>query len=371
MASLQRSLLPLSLVATILTTAAHAQDFNLDVGFATGNPPPTAAYGGAAARPGVWSIAPIVAGAPVALTDITGAATGVTSTMSGGSQFESITNLSGATTDEIRLMSDVMDPDTGPQTWTFSNLANGTYDLYTYAMAPDNATFRTNVSVAGSSDPAQDVGGAWPNAYVQGVTHARHRVTVTGGSPVVITVWKAASPPAAQNYASVNGFQIVRVPPSNGSAFCAGDGIDVTHSTQCPCANNGAAGNGCANSVNPAGANLAITGAVLSDDVVLHASGMPLTVNCIYLQGDGLDDAVFGDGVRCTGGTLVRLRTKLNAGGASSFPDSTDTLTLSQRGGVVVGGGATRYYQTYYRNSATGFCPPETFNVTNGWVITW
>ena len=55
----------------------------------------------------------------------------------------------------------------------------------------------------------------------------------------------------------------------------------------------------------------------------------------------------------------------------SSFPDSTDTVTLSQRGGVTVGSGARRYYQTYYRNSAAAFCPPETFNVTNGWVVDW
>jgi hypothetical protein len=123
--------------------------------------------------------------------------------------------------------------------------------------------------------------------------------------------------------------------------------------------------------VNPAGANLAASGFPPTDDVVLHGSGMPATVACVYLQGTLLDDVVFGDGVRCTGGTLLRLRTKVNAGGASSFPDSTDTITLSARGGVSVGSGVRRYYQTYYRNAAPLFCPPETFNVTNGWKIDW
>ena len=80
---------------------------------------------------------------------------------------------------------------------------------------------------------------------------------------------------------------------------------------------------------------------------------------------------MFGDGVRCTGGTLLRLRTKVNSGGASSFPDSVETITLSARGGVTPGSGARRYYQTYYRNSAALFCPPETFNVTNGVQIDW
>ena len=155
------------------------------------------------------------------------------------------------------------------------------------------------------------------------------------------------------------------------TAFCFGDGTLTDHTTPCPCANNGAAGNGCANSANANGANLAVTGSVALDNVVLNGSGMPLTVSCIYLQGTATDDVVFGDGVRCTGGSLLRLRTKSNVGGASSFPDSVETITLSQRGGVTIGSGVTRYYQTYYRNSAAAFCPPETFNVTNGMVIIW
>ncbi len=98
---------------------------------------------------------------------------------------------------------------------------------------------------------------------------------------------------------------------------------------------------------------------------------MPATATCIYLQGDALDDTTFGDGIRCAGGTLVRLRTRANVGGSSSFPDTTDTITLSQRGGVTPGSGARRYYQTYYRNAAAAFCPPGTVNITNGIVLDW
>src|SRR5262249_2698995 len=107
------------------------------------------------------------------------------------------------------------------------------------------------------------------------------------------------------------------------------------------------------------------------DDVVLVGVGMPATASCIYLQGDDVADLPFGDGVRCVGGNLLRLRTRDNVGGASTFPDSTDTITLSQRGGVTPGSGQRRYYQTYYRNAAASFCPPETFNVTNGVLIDW
>ncbi|MBI5362654.1 MAG: hypothetical protein HZA53_05710 [Planctomycetes bacterium] len=156
--------------------------------------------------------------------------------------------------------------------------------------------------------------------------------------------------------------------PQDGS-FCYGDGLDTSHTTPCPCANVGSAGRGCANSVHPEGARLLATGSAAADDVVLRAQGMPATVACIYLQGDAQDDVVFGDGVRCAGGSLLRLRTKLNVGGASSFPEAlVDTITLSARGGVSVGSGLVRFYQTYYRNSAAAFCPPETFNVSKGWL---
>ncbi len=153
--------------------------------------------------------------------------------------------------------------------------------------------------------------------------------------------------------------------------FCFGDGADPGHVTSCPCGNNGAAGRGCANSVRPAGAALVASGSAASDDVVLDAFDMPVSAASIFLQGSGVGDSVFGDGVRCAGGTLLRMRVKVNVNGASRFPDSSDTVTLSARGGVVPGSGVRRYYQTYYRNAAPSYCPPATFNVTGGWVVDW
>lgn len=157
-------------------------------------------------------------------------------------------------------------------------------------------------------------------------------------------------------------------PPTLG--FCFGDGADPGHATHCPCGNNGAAGNGCANSVNPSGANLSASGASSPDTIVLSGSGMPATATCTYLQGDALDDVVFGDGVRCAGGTLIRLSTKTNAGGMSKFPSAGD-LSVSTRGVVTPGSGAVRYYQAQYRNAAATFCPPATINITNGLRIIW
>lgn len=153
--------------------------------------------------------------------------------------------------------------------------------------------------------------------------------------------------------------------------FCFGDGTDPSHTTACPCGNNGAARNGCANSVNSAGGHLSASGATNPDAVVLAGSGMPQTVTCIYIQQDALGDSTFGDGVNCGGGNLIRLRAKSNSNGASQFPDGTDTVTVSQRGGVTPGSGVTRYYAAYYRNAAAAFCPPLTFNITNATRILW
>jgi hypothetical protein len=76
---------------------------------------------------------------------------------------------------------------------------------------------------------------------------------------------------------------------------------------------------------------------------------------------------VFGDGLRCVGGSTVRLATTSNVSGGSQFPDAGDPL-LHVKGGVAAGD--VRHYQVWYRNAAA-FCNPQTFNLTNGWTVTW
>jgi hypothetical protein len=155
-----------------------------------------------------------------------------------------------------------------------------------------------------------------------------------------------------------------------GPTFCSGDGLGPTPTTPCPCANFGSTGHGCANSGNAAGARLEGSGFPEPDTVVLTSTLMTGTSPCVFLQGDALEDVVFGDGVRCAGGNLIRLRTQAVGGGASVYPAPGDP-SVSTRGQVTPGSGVRRYYQTYYRNAATLFCPPETFNVTNGLVVDW
>jgi hypothetical protein len=159
-----------------------------------------------------------------------------------------------------------------------------------------------------------------------------------------------------------------------GTPYCSGD---VSNPIGCPCANTGAAGHGCANSANPSGALLEATGWTQydpitgTDSVVLHGSGMPATSTAIYLKGSDTNlGAVFGDGLLCVDGALIRLRKKINVGGQSRFPEPGDP-SLSVRGGTPEGSGLVARYQVYYRNAAAAFCPPATFNVSNGIAIDW
>lgn len=155
------------------------------------------------------------------------------------------------------------------------------------------------------------------------------------------------------------------------SPYCFGDGSG----TPCPCANNSApaAQAGCLSSIG-SGGRITASGLpiVSADSLSLNASGMPATVASLYFQGtlseNGGLGSLRGDGLLCTAGTLIRLGTRTNAGGASSFPGGSGQL-VSVRGGVNPAGG-TYFYQAWYRNAAA-FCTSETYNLTNGVAVTW
>jgi hypothetical protein len=155
-----------------------------------------------------------------------------------------------------------------------------------------------------------------------------------------------------------------------GSAipFCFGDGTGAA----CPCGNNGATGQGCANSVHGTGATLASTGAAstLDDSLILQTSGMPGNATCVFLQGTTAGSAVvFGDGLRCVGGTLIRLGVKTASGGSASYPGVGD-LPVSVKGAVPTNGGM-RAYQAWYRDNDATFCTSATFNISSGLIVNW
>jgi hypothetical protein len=162
-----------------------------------------------------------------------------------------------------------------------------------------------------------------------------------------------------------------------GTPFCPGDG---TGPTPCPCANSGASDHGCNNSIGTGGAELAASGTTSPDTVVLTSSDELASSLSIFLQGTvALATPVsFGDGVRCVGGVLKRLYVKNASSGTAFAPDfaggDPSITTQSAALGDPIPSGATRFYQVYYRDPSTTFCPApigNTFNVSNGRSIVW
>lgn len=76
---------------------------------------------------------------------------------------------------------------------------------------------------------------------------------------------------------------------------------------------------------------------------------------------------MFGDGLICATGSLMRLGTRANSGGASQLPTQGE-LSISVRGAVTAPG--QRVYQVLYRNTQS-FCTPDSFNLSNALLVTW
>ncbi len=150
---------------------------------------------------------------------------------------------------------------------------------------------------------------------------------------------------------------------------CAGDGSG----TACPCGNNGAAGRGCANSVNASGALLVASGtaSVANDSLVLTSSGTPNST-VLFLQGVSAQNAgagvLFGDGLLCAGVPTIRLGAKHAVGGSAQFPQFGDP-SISVKGQLPMIGGS-RVYQAWYRDN-TPFCNASTYNLSNAVSVLW
>ena len=161
-----------------------------------------------------------------------------------------------------------------------------------------------------------------------------------------------------------------------GTAYCFGDGSG----TACPCGNVDPSGlGGCLHASSPVlgpGAVLSSSGTeiptVADDTVMLTVTGLPPVTALLFFQGTATLGAgagiVFGDGLRCAGGTIIRLKVKMSTGGTVSFPETGEPqLHIA---GAIPGTSSTRYYQGWYRNPSP-FCTPAFFNLSNGLQIDW
>jgi hypothetical protein len=157
-----------------------------------------------------------------------------------------------------------------------------------------------------------------------------------------------------------------------GTPYCFGDGTG----SACPCGNTGAIGRGCDNSFATGGGRLEAHGlaSVTSDSLQLRASFLPPTSSALFFQGTsqigGGAGAAFGDGLRCVGGTTVRLGTNFATGGLVDFGHGVAGDPPIGVAGAVPPGGGVRQYQVWYRN-APAFCTTATFNLTCAVEVPW
>jgi hypothetical protein len=213
-------------ICGLAATTASAQSFNLDsdtgVAGNTAMGAPSATFGGAAAQPGTWNVISGITTLSIPLLKLDGSASGATFTRqsaAGGNFAFDNTNTSG---DFQLLLDDGYDLSalpTGFVTFTFSGLQNGTYDVYTYAVAPDFPPDITTVRIGTDTSTAQDCGGTIPvGSFTQGVTHTKHTVVVTNG-----TIEIQADGKTAADFGTINGIQLKLIPAVACPADINGD----------------------------------------------------------------------------------------------------------------------------------------------------
>jgi len=160
-------------------------------------------------------------------------------------------------------------------------------------------------------------------------------------------------------------------PEPPGRGFCFGD---PGYGIPCPCSNDNDGslpGSGCANGVFASGAHLMATGvaSVTGDTLVLRTTHAEPNNSGLYFQGttDLTPGMVWGDGLRCTGGAIVRLQVRF----ADATGSSSTTTPIGAAGGVSAGD--MRYYQLWYRTTDDPPCGSgvNDFNSSNGYVLTW
>lgn len=168
---------------------------------------------------------------------------------------------------------------------------------------------------------------------------------------------------------------------AQNSAFCD------AHQGLCPCGDSTSPyESGCPNSVWSEGASTHFAwnglwcsyASVVADQTTLPGSAayelyvlnVPPGSAVVICQGtDQHAPTPFGDGLRCVGGSLIRIVSRNAPNGWLRYPEPGVEPPISIRGAIPPGGGG-RYYQTIYRNAAS-FCTPATFNTTNGWGVSW
>ena len=107
---------------------------------------------------------------------------------------------------------------------------------------------------------------------------------------------------------------------------------------------------------------------VTNDTLSLRVEHMPPNASAILTQSTGTSaGVVFGDGVRCISGSLLRMGSTAAQNGVATWPVGPDSISVR---GMIPAAGATRYYYVYYRD-VVPYCSSATYNLTDTQRIVW
>lgn len=347
----------LSLVSCVAWTAlASAQSFNIDLG-APGSTP-SSSYG-AAGLPGFWNSVQPAHSTPsfgpqpfdIPLTDIDGNATSVGLHQYGGTQYIDTPDAS-VSGDDAALLHDALVTHSIPlKTCLYLNgLENGTYEVLSYAWMPNHPRVMNRVFIDFTPGDFL-VGGTWPGLHVEGISVARHIVTVTNGFMGPHAGLPDFGDPVIGG--ALNGIQLRKLPCAECTTeLCLGDGSG----TACPCGNTGAAGRGCGSSSVSSGARLFVSATADPLRSMLTCTNLPAGAWCVFFSSAGTaggGGAVFGDGLRCFAGKRQRFGGQFELAGTASVESLTPWA------------GSPRLFQALYRDPNAAFCNPSAWNTSN------
>ncbi|MCP3917952.1 MAG: hypothetical protein GY711_20590 [bacterium] len=331
---MQRGLLSVLVAIFGVSSGAFArQAINLDAGDPAA-PIPAETFGAAAGQVGTWNAFGNPLGtSPHTLSDPIDAVTGLPATGVEITIDTYVANFTfdnpGTAGDDEALMDDLFDLGAGAARVTISGLADGDYEIYTYAWAPDSATFSTIVDVAPSADPAQSIGGAWPGGYALGVTHALHTASVSAGGQIDIDL-------TTPDIGSLGGIQIVPVASDPiGTNYC---GPAVPNSTGVP------------------GVISAFGSTVVADqNVQIVADQLPAGLFGYFLvsRTQGMSTPMGSVGVLCLDGDIGRYDDppQIFSGPTGQLAIDLTAIPTSTPGSQVVLPGETLNFQCWHRDA--------------------
>lgn len=158
---------------------------------------------------------------------------------------------------------------------------------------------------------------------------------------------------------------------------CLG-GTCVSFCWDCPCGNQGASLQGCANSTGE-GANLIVSGtaSLANDSLALTAAPVPNQPGVFFQANAEIQPTPFGAGLRCCGGSVLRIGTYM---AANQVADTASGALIggfgppiSQHpGNASLQAGDVRCYQYWFRDPGAGNpCPGTAFNLSRSQQVFW